>query len=116
MWQYKDFLLNITVLVIDGLDTSVLKSLTQAHPDFKTDMRSLGCLKLLLLQMTVPNEQVEEIMKPLRELQEKRSKYAGHGGAYPDFDLVADCRMILEDLDKSIEKIIQFIYKTAEVK
>lgn len=114
--EYKDFLLAITVLVVDGLDTSVLKGLTQAHPDFKKDMRSLGCLKLLLLQLEVSNDQVEEIMKPLRGLQEKRSKYAGHGGAHPDFDLVADCRMILEDLDKSIEKIIKAIYNVSKDK
>ena len=112
--EYKDFLLALTVLVIDGLDTNVLKGLTQTHPDFKADMKSLGCLKLLLLQMKIADAEVEEIMKPLRELQEKRSKYAGHGGAHPEFDLVADCRSILEGIDKSTEKIIQMILKSNE--
>lgn len=107
--EYKDFLMALTILVVDGLDSACLKSLVKGHPKYTDQMGSLGCLKLLLLQLGLNEEAADSISAPLRALQTKRSKYGGHGGSQPDFDMVADCRAILKDVESSINSLIQVL-------
>lgn len=107
--EYKDFLMALTILVVDGLDSACLKSLVKGHPKYTDQMGSLGCLKLLLLQLGLNEEAADSVSAPLRALQTKRSKYGGHGGSQPDFDMVADCRAILKDVESSINSLIQVL-------
>jgi hypothetical protein len=69
-------------------------------------MKTLGCLKLTLENMGVSEEAIASVMKPFKTLNEKRSKFAGHGGATPDFDLVNDCRIILGEVEEALNSLI----------
>lgn len=104
--EYKDFLMSLTILIIDGLQTTELQKLVKLNPEFKEDTKSLGCLKLLLQDLKISEETINSIINPLRSLQEKRSKYAGHGGSKPNFDLVKDCRQILGEVEVSLKNLI----------
>jgi hypothetical protein len=104
--EYKDFLMALTILVIDGFQAKTLASLVSDHKDFDMNMKSLGLLRLLLVKNNIEIEVVETIIKPLRELQTKRSKYGGHGGAKPEFDLIKDSRLILESVESAIKELV----------
>lgn len=88
--------------MIDGFQESALRGLAKSHTDYRKEMKSIGCLKLALLSNGTDGSIVEQIIGPLRDLQEKRSKFGGHGGAKPDFDMTKDCRQILERVEKSL--------------
>lgn len=105
--EYRDFLMALTILVVDGFDSVVLKSLVKNHPKYSEQMKSLGYLKLLIQLLGLNENSVDEITTPLRALQEKRSKYGGHGGAQPNFDLVNDCRKILSEVEISLDRLIK---------
>lgn len=104
--EYKDFLMALTIIIIDGFQTAILKDLVKSNPKFKKDMMSLGCLNLLLEELNINEEAISAIIKPLRDLQFKRSKYGAHGDFKPDFNLVEDCRCTLSDIEFAISSLI----------
>lgn len=112
--EYKDFLLGLTILVVDGLQTKSLSGLVKDEKGYDKQMKSLGLLRLLLVKENVEASCVAEIIKPLRDLQTKRSKFGGHGGAKPDYDMVEDCRLILESVEKSLSQIFVILKETNE--
>ena len=104
--EYKEFLMALTILVIDGFQSAVLSSLVKANPKYNEDMKSLGCLKIVLEGLGLTEEASTSIVRPLRVLQDRRSKYGGHGGSKPDFDLIADCRNTLRAVEVSLNGLV----------
>ncbi|MCW8471487.1 hypothetical protein OQJ19_12640 [Fluoribacter gormanii] len=66
--EYKSFLLNLCILIIDGLDEKVIRDLAQGDQNTK----SLQGLEIFLNSWGSSSTKI--IMSDLRELQRKRSK------------------------------------------
>ncbi|HAU0282401.1 TPA: hypothetical protein JBF45_15785 [Legionella pneumophila] len=106
--EYRDYLLNLTILVIDGLEDKTIRNLVQANE--KTN--PLQCLEMLLKSWGSQNTVI--IMKALRALQRKRSKFAGHGGGEIDFDTKADSLKITDEIDQAIQLLCEEIEKNSK--
>lgn len=101
--DYQDFLLNLTILTIDGLDVETLRKLTKSD---KTES-SLNCLEKLLNNLK--SEHTGAIMKSYRTLQRKRSKYAGHGGGKIDFNTKEDYLSTVNQVYEAIQNLVNDI-------
>ncbi len=97
----------MTILVIDGLQEKVIRRLVNAEEN----KRSLECLEILLKNWGSPN--ADKIMKALRCLQAKRSKYAGHGGGKIDFDIKEDSLAITYEINEAIHLLSEEIDKNS---
>lgn len=105
--EYLDYLLNLTILVIDGLQEKVIRRLVNVEEK----KRSLGCLEMLLKDWSSQN--ADKIMKALRSLQDKRSKYVGHGGGKIDFDIKEDSLAITYEINEAIHLLGEEIEKNS---
>ncbi len=103
--EYRDYLLNLTILVIDGLEEKTIRNLVQADEKTKT----MECLEILLKSWG--SQSTNTIMKALRALQRKRSKYAGHGGGKIDFNMKADSLKITDEVNEAIQLLSEEIQK-----
>lgn len=103
--DYQDYLLNLTILIVDGLEVNTLRDLTNS--DEKTS--SFICLEKLLISWRSSN--TTKIMETFRALQRKRSKYVGHGGGKIDFDIKLDSF----DLTKEVEDAVRLLCEEIKV-
>mgnify|MGYP001192021040 CR=1 FL=1 len=108
--DYKDFLLNLCVLMIDGLQEKTIRDLAQADKDAK----SLTCLEMLLNKWG--SEHTKTILEALRKLQRERSKFAGHGGGVIDFDIKKSALSLSKELSIALNLLIGEIIKNSEKK
>lgn len=97
--------MNLTILIVDGLEVNTLRDLTNS--DEKTS--SFICLEKLLISWRSSN--TTKIMETFRALQRKRSKYVGHGGGKIDFDIKLDSF----DLTKEVEDAVRLLCEEIKV-
>ncbi len=101
--EYQDYLLNLTILIVDGLELKTLRMLTNS--DEKAS--SLTCLEKLLKSWGSNN--TTTIMDACRALQRKRSKYVGHGGGKIDFDIKSESFAITRDVENALRLLCEEI-------
>ncbi|WP_167554572.1 hypothetical protein [Legionella israelensis] len=108
--DYKDFLLSLCVLMIDGLQEKTIRNLAQADKDAK----SLACLEMLLNKWG--SEHTKTILEAMRKLQRKRSKFVGHGGGVIDFDIKESALSLSKELSRALSLLTSEIIKNSENK
>lgn len=108
--DYKDFLLNLCVLMIDGLQEKTICDLAQADKGAK----SLTCLEMLLNKWG--SGHTKTILDAMRKLQRKRSKFVGHGGGVIDFDIKESALSLSKELSIALNLLTGEIIKNSENK
>ena len=107
--EYKDFLLSLTKLVIEGFQIKNLKDLMKDigcnidEEEFKK-IQSIGILKHILTKWGYSRN----VMDPLNDLQKKRSASV-HGGRGIDFNIREDYLNIISGVDKALNLLVQAI-------
>ncbi len=105
--DYKDYLLNLCILIIDGLDEKTIRHLVSADTEEKT----LVCLEMLLNKWRSKN--TDTILKAIRKLQRERSKHGGHGGGVIDFDIKEAALNLTQELSEAVALLIDEITKNS---
>lgn len=97
--EWDDFNLALTVAINDGFQLNALASLSKTLGCFDSEMKSLGLLRACLLKTGSDPELVVQAIKPLRDLQQDRSKGGAHGGgSRPNGSLKALAKQRIDDL------------------
>lgn len=77
--EWADELLNLDQLIVEGFQEKELKRYcTQHNIEFKNSERSLRLLRQILIHKGFDDEQADEVMSPLYEVHNLRSKQKGH--------------------------------------
>ncbi|MGE3919873.1 MAG: hypothetical protein AB7F64_02810 [Gammaproteobacteria bacterium] len=105
--DYRDFILNLCILVIDGLNLKTLKCSIKDLLIDSDKISSLTALEKLLEKWKITN--IKKIMNPFRELQEQRSKYAAHSCEVINFNIKTESLRLASELYTSLETLIQII-------
>lgn len=78
---WDDVIIDLTKVVVEGLDHGALKKLakTLGRPEDKS-WRSIRWLREALIGLSVDDERARELVAPLEQLQQLRSKLSAHTG------------------------------------
>lgn len=104
--DYKDYILCLAILVIDGFNCIAIKKLLDVEPEKEG---SIGTLKLLLVQWGISCQKIEEIIKPIKLLQQERSKYAAHAGKVIDFNIKVRSLEITRNVKNAISLLSEVL-------
>lgn len=108
--EYKDFLINLSILVIDGFkESNIRKLIKKTSWEEVKDMRALQALESFLEEREVTC--IKDILSPLRILHRERSKYSGHGGGTINFDIQKNSVCLAEKIATALKLLTNFLSK-----
>ncbi len=106
--EYKDYLLNLAILLVDGFPVKTLRNIVGADKN----TNSLTCLEILLNNWK--SENTKAILKAMRDLQTERSSLVAHGGGKIDYDVKEAALTLTTRLSKVVALLVEEIRRNSE--
>jgi hypothetical protein len=118
--EWTDEIQTLDKLVVEGFNYSYLKSLGESLKCYKPNLGSIKLLGEILKAKGINNQEIEQIVSPLREIQFLRTKFAAHVSATIEKDRIRKekiskygalrnhFRNLVEQTDKGIKLLSEF--------